>query len=334
MIRNQWYAVLASNQVPKKGIVGVVRMGEKLAFWRKKSGEVACIVDKCCHRGASISAGKIVDGHAQCPFHGFQYDECGKVALIPANGRAAAVPERYRVESYPAREICGLIFIFWGERSQMTAEPEFFEDLRHGFYYSQLKDHWPCHYTRCIENQMDVVHLPFVHHNTIGRGGNTVVHGPKIKWEGNRLTWYVQNVPDDGKVTAKPASEMGPEEELYSLQVIMPNIWHNIIAEKVRVFAAFAPIDDENTMIYLRFYQSFMPVWGIRHMIGFFGRVFSKIILRQDKRVVVTQLPRKSYLGMGENLIAGDRPIAEFRKRRDVLIKQNSGSGDFLKKEK
>ncbi len=45
-----------------------------------------------------------------------------------------------------------------------------------------------------------------------------MVHGPKIKWEGNRLTWYVQNVPDDGKVTAKPASEMGPEEELYSLQ--------------------------------------------------------------------------------------------------------------------
>ncbi len=58
MIRNQWYAVLASNQVPKKGIVGVIRMGEKLAFWRKKSGEVACIVDKCCHRGASNKRGQ------------------------------------------------------------------------------------------------------------------------------------------------------------------------------------------------------------------------------------------------------------------------------------
>jgi len=322
MIRNRWYAVLDTKEVPKNGLIGVMRFGEKLAFWRTDNDEIACIIDKCCHRGASISEGKIVDGHAQCPFHGFKYNIEGKVKLIPANGKAAPVEDRYRVKSYPTKEKYGLIWVFWGEKVDEISKVPFFDDLKDGFYYGQIKDHWPMHYTRCIENQMDVVHVPFVHHNTIGRGGKTIVYGPKVKWKSEQLTWYVKNLVDDGEIKAKSANEMGDEKGLFSLQIIMPNIWHNIIAEKVRVFAAFAPIDKDNTMIYLRFYQSFMPVWGIRHLIGFVGKLYSKIILRQDKRVVVTQLPRKSSMRMDEKLIPGDRPIAEFRRRRDELLKK------------
>ena len=36
MIRNQWYAVLESKEVPKGKLIGVTRLGEKLVFWRKK----------------------------------------------------------------------------------------------------------------------------------------------------------------------------------------------------------------------------------------------------------------------------------------------------------
>ncbi len=324
MIRNQWYAILDAKEVPKKGLVGVIRLGEKLALWRTDKNEIACVIDKCCHRGASISAGKVVHNHAQCPFHGFEYDAKGRVVLIPANGQAAPVPERYKVRSYVAKEQYGLIWVFWGDAEKIQSDIPFFEGLKTGFYYGQIKDHWPMHYTRCIENQMDVVHVPFVHYNTIGRDGRTVVYGPKVRWDGDQLTWYVKNVNDDGVHTALPASEMGNVDELFSLQIIMPNIWHNIIAEKVRVFAAFAPIDQENTMIYLRFYQSFMPVWGVRHIIGFVGRLYSKVILRQDKRVVVTQLPKKTVLKMDEKLIAGDLPIIEFRKRRGELLQANN----------
>ena len=322
MIRNQWYAILSSEEVPRQGLVGVTRMGEKLALWRDETGSVACIIDQCCHRGASISAGKVVNGQAQCPFHGFEYDKQGKVKLIPANGKANEVADRYRVKHYPARDSYGLIWIFWGDQVADIPEIPFFNDLKQGFYYTQIKDHWPVHYTRCIENQMDVVHVPFVHHNTIGRGGKTIVYGPKVKWEGNKLTWYVKNVVDDGHTVAKPAKDMGSEDDLYSLEIIMPNIWHNIIAEKVRVFAAFAPVDEENCMIYLRFYQSFMPVWGLRHLIGWVGRIYSSIILNQDKQVVITQLPKKSSLRMGEKLIPGDRPIAEFRRRNEQLMEE------------
>jgi phenylpropionate dioxygenase-like ring-hydroxylating dioxygenase large terminal subunit len=51
MIPNQWYAVLESNEVPRGQPVGVIRLGEKLAFWHDSRGQVVCQRDKCAHRG-------------------------------------------------------------------------------------------------------------------------------------------------------------------------------------------------------------------------------------------------------------------------------------------
>ena len=45
MIPNQWYAVLESNEVRRSVPLGVVRMGEKLVFWRDAHGTVSCLRD-------------------------------------------------------------------------------------------------------------------------------------------------------------------------------------------------------------------------------------------------------------------------------------------------
>ncbi len=50
----------------------------------------------------------------------------------------------------------------------------------------------------------------------------------------------------------------------------------------------------------------------------------NKIVLGQDRRVVETQVPKKSSLRMKENLAAADLPIIEYRSKRHKL--QNEGS--------
>jgi hypothetical protein len=52
-------------------------------------------------------------------------------------------------------------------------------------------------------------------------------------------------------------------------------------------------------------------------------KVSSIVILRQDKRVVLTQLPKKSEFKMDERLIMGDKPIIEYRKHRQKLMDLN-----------
>ena len=319
MIKNLWYGILESKEIKKNHPIGVTRMGEKLVLWRDTKGKINCIFDQCCHRGAALSQGKVVHDTLHCPFHGFVYDGSGKVVEIPANGRNAPVPERFRVNAFIVKEAYGFIWLWYGESKEDLPEIPFFEDLRKGFSYGDFSEDWPVHYTRAIENQLDVVHLPFVHANSIGRGNKTLVNGPVVKWEENRMTFYVNNVVDDGiKKPLKP-HEIKNYTKLFRLQFQMPNMWQNIISPDLRIMAVFAPIDEKHTMIYLRFYQKFMKIPILKQIVNQGSKISNRYILHQDRDVVLTQIPKKTELRMGENLIQGDGPIIEFRKRRAFL---------------
>ncbi len=322
MIKDQWYVVLDSKQLKENKIVGTTRLSEKLVFWRDENNEINCIFDKCCHRGASLSTGKIINNHIECPFHGFQYNSNGKVILIPANGKGSKIGENYKVNSYLAKEAYGLIWLWYSDKKDNAPEIPFFEELKQGFSYGGFSETWPVHYTRAIENQLDVVHLPFIHKTTIGRSGKTLVNGPVVKWNDDLMTFYVKNENDKGQTPQKP-NEIEDYEKLFSLQFQMPNTWQNIISDKVRIFAAFVPIDEENTHIYLRFYQRFAKAPVLKQIVNSFSSISNKIILHQDRDVVLTQIPIKTELNIGENLIQGDLPIIEYRKKRDLLKQQN-----------
>jgi phenylpropionate dioxygenase-like ring-hydroxylating dioxygenase large terminal subunit len=320
MINNQWYVILESKEIKRNKVLKVKRMGEELAVWRDNGGAIACIADRCCHRGASLSCGKLVNNELECPFHGFLYNRFGKVTLIPANGKNKKVPDSMFVKAYKTYEAHGLIWLWWGDEDKATEKPFFFEELAE-YSYASFQDLWNVHYTRAIENQLDVVHLPFVHHTTIGRGNKTLVNGPVVEKEGNLLSFYVMNTIDDGQKEALKANEIVAYKKLPHLQFHYPNIWQNLISDKIRAFAAFIPIDEENSITLIRYYQKMVKVLVLKQMFNGLGIFFSVIILRQDKRIVITQLPKKSELKMDERLILGDKPIVEYRRHRDELMK-------------
>lgn len=322
MIKNMWYVVLTSREVPRNRPVGVRRFGEQLVLWRDADGQVCCAADRCIHRGAALSAGTVDAGHVVCPFHGFQYDRGGRCRRIPALGRTAQLPERFRTTAYPAREAHGLVYIYWGEQGSEPAELPYFSNLE-GLQHSTFCSAWPVHYSRAIENQLDVVHLPFVHHNTIGRGMGTLVNGPLVEWCGDdHLRFHVFNETDRGQ-DPRPAEDLAVEDSRVFLDFVYPNIWQNVLTPKLRIFAAFAPVDEDSTMIYLRLYQGLLTIPVLRALLELPMQLFNRIILNQDRRVVCTQQPRKTALKMDEQLIAGDRPIVEYRRRRQVLLERN-----------
>jgi len=323
MIRNQWYGILEGKELKGNSPIGVTRLGEKLVLWRSENGAINCLFDKCCHRGAALSAGKVIHDTINCPFHGLAYDSSGKVVLIPANGKNTSVPDRYCVHAYKVVEKYGFIWLWYGDYKEDLPEVPFFEYLRQGFSYGGFSETWPVHYTRAIENQLDVVHLPFVHGNSIGKGNKTLVNGPVVEWNENLMTFYVDNVTDDGVSKPLKPNEIENHKDLFSLQFQMPNMWQNRISKDVRIVAIFAPIDDMNTHIYLRFYQKFMNVPILKQIVNYSSNILNKYIFHQDRRVVLTQIPVKTELKMSENLIQGDLPIIEYRKRRSMLKGEN-----------
>ena len=323
MIKNQWYAVLESNQVKQGKALVIKRVNEELAFWRKTDGTIGCIIDKCAHRGASIGKGNVVDDHLQCPFHGLEYDEKGQCVLIPANGKQAPVPQNFKVNAYSVVDKHGFIWVWYGQPRETYPEIPFIEDIDDSFIYSTFRDHWKAHYSLSMENQLDVSHLPFVHRTTIGKGNKTLVNGPVVKSDEDKRgfkVWVFNEVDHQQKPKQPNDIPVQPPERL---TIKMPNIWQNLISEDIRIVAAFAPIDQENTMIYLRFYQRVMKLKGLGNLIAYLGKVFSIRILRQDKAVVETQIPKKSELTMkGQNLFQADYPIIHYRKVREALKTQ------------
>jgi len=320
VIRNQWYVVLESKEVDKRP-VGVTRLGEKMVFWRDAQDHVCCAVDRCPHRGVALSAGKLVNGQIQCPFHGFEFDSSGKCTLIPANGRGGAITGAMRLNSYPTHEAHGFIWIWWGANppSELAA-PQFFTNLDDTFAYGTARDPWNAHYSRVIENQLDVVHLPFIHGRTIGRGNRVVVDGPVVEWKGEQmLCTCVYNRLDDGTPPrrSRDLAPRGPSD--FHLEFLFPNLWQNYISEKVRVVIAFVPVDEAHTLLYMRFYQNFLRLPLLSKLVAQLSMPSNVYIAHEDRRVVVTQEPKPSGLKIGEVLIQGDLPIIEYRKKRAAL---------------
>lgn len=326
MIRRQWYVVLESKEVKPGKPVGVTRMGEKLVFWRGPDGKVSCLSDICAHRGASLALGELHGDRVMCPFHGLEYAPDGKCVRIPANGRDASVPPNFRVASYPAHEAHGFVSIWWGDNPPADlAPPAFFDDLPEGMKWATVRDPWRAHYSRVIENQLDCVHLPFIHRSTIGRGNRTLVNGPGVKWTGaDSFDMFVYNEVDSGQKPKKPDEVPMPSPSGYKIEFRFPNLWENRIAGKMRVLAAFAPVDAENTLLYLRIYQGFMTWPLVRAFMGWMISKFNLVVAHQDRRVVETQVPKASGLRIGENLFQGDKPIMEYRRRRQELIEAAS----------
>lgn len=325
MIRNLWYAVLESRELKAGNMLATTRLGERLVFWRNKKGEPVCFFDRCAHRGASLTCGKHYGDRIACPFHGLEYDSSGQCVKIPANGKNAPVVGRFRMRVYRTYEAYGIIWIWWGENPPLDLQtPTFFDDLKQKQHWRTVVDPWQVHYTRVLENQLDVVHLPFVHHNTIGRGNKTLVEGPGFEWIGECMFYhYSYNKVDDGSQPRTPAEVPVPDPNRdYKLETILPNIWENRITENMRVLGLFVPVDETHTLLYLRFYQDFVKIPGIRWLVDAIFCRFNLIIAHQDRRVVETQLPKTDGTHTGEQLIQGDLPIMEFRKKRIELKKR------------
>ncbi|MGI6050504.1 MAG: Rieske 2Fe-2S domain-containing protein [Acetivibrionales bacterium] len=318
MITNQWYAILPSRKVKIGQIVAVKRLNLELALFRNSKGELSCVVDQCSHRGAALSLGKVKNDCIQCPFHGMEFDKDGKCTFIPANGTASTEDlSQFNVKHYTVRERNGIVYLWYGDEDKITEELPFFYDQLDSFYAcSEIEDHWNTNYSRCIESQLDVMHLPFVHQSTIGKGNKTLVNGPKVVWQNGILKTSSNNEPDYGQKPRTPDECVIKETHL---RFLFPNLWMGYISEKLKVIIYFAPVDDENTILYIRLCNKLTRFKNLNSFIAYIGKFINRRIASQIRRVVSTQKPVATELNTSENLIQGDAPIIMYRKIREDL---------------
>ena len=82
-----------------------------------------CFPDICCHRGGTLSDGKLSGDCLACPYHGWQFNASGQCVHIPALGADARPPKRARVDSYPTAEKYGWVWVFLGDLPESERPP-------------------------------------------------------------------------------------------------------------------------------------------------------------------------------------------------------------------
>lgn len=172
MLINNWYVAATSEEVSAERPTAVRMLGLDFVLFRS-SGRVVCLPDVCCHRGGTLSDGKVSGACLACPYHGWQFDATGQCVLIPALGAEVRPPKRARLDCYPTAEKYGWIWVFLGELPEQERPPlpdlfPEFDDATHWRlvpYRFEAAANW----VRMEENSLDTIHTSFVHRRFGGR---------------------------------------------------------------------------------------------------------------------------------------------------------------------
>lgn len=166
-LKNCWYVAAWDHELIDGAMLARTILGQKLVIYRGESGKVVALDDRCCHRGARLSMGRVEGDCVRCMYHGLKFDESGKCIQIPGQER---IPPKLGVRGYPIVEKDHLIWIWMGDAA--LADPAKIVDLPY-MGDPQWKGipaylHYDANYLLIVDNLSDFAHLAFVHTNTLG----------------------------------------------------------------------------------------------------------------------------------------------------------------------
>ena len=165
-VRNAWYVAAWDHEITR-ALTRRILLNEPVVLYRKDDGTPVALEDRCCHRQAPLSMGKLIGNIVECPYHGLQFDPTGKCVRIPSQEK---IPPSARVKSYPVVERYRWIWIWLGDPAKadpnLIEDFHFLEDPQWGFGGGYLKVE--ANYLLLVENLLDTIHLPFLHPTTLG----------------------------------------------------------------------------------------------------------------------------------------------------------------------
>ncbi|MET4577479.1 aromatic ring-hydroxylating dioxygenase subunit alpha [Ottowia thiooxydans] len=166
-LKNTWYVAAWADEITRALLARQI-LGDRIVLYRKLDGSAAAVADRCPHRFAPLSMGKLVDDTIECAYHGLRFDCSGKCTFNPhGNGM---VPPKALVRSFPVAERYKLLWIWMGEpeKADESAIPEF--DFLVDPKFQNVKGYTLAegHYELMTDNIMDLGHIEFLHPGLLG----------------------------------------------------------------------------------------------------------------------------------------------------------------------
>ena len=162
-LRNAWYVAAWPEEIGEAPL-GRVIMNEPIVLFRGADGIVAALEDRCCHRFAPLSRGRLEGDELRCMYHGLKFGRDGRCTEIPGQ---STIAERACVRTFAAVESGCWLWIWMGDQDAIDCDPPevgYQTDPNwtpvNGYY--EVAANW----VLIRENVLDLTHIAFLHKKT------------------------------------------------------------------------------------------------------------------------------------------------------------------------
>jgi phenylpropionate dioxygenase-like ring-hydroxylating dioxygenase large terminal subunit len=155
-VASGWHPIAFSSSVGRRPAAARL-MGRRLVVGRDGGGAFV-LDDRCPHRGAPLSLGRMEEGALTCPYHGWRFGRGGACLAVPGS-RVTGAPATAR----PCVERAGLVW------TSLAEAPDPFPRLPDAMEDDSLDRFWwplgasPAGLLDAIENHLDPAHPHHVH---------------------------------------------------------------------------------------------------------------------------------------------------------------------------
>ncbi|MEH6609262.1 MAG: aromatic ring-hydroxylating dioxygenase subunit alpha [Halioglobus sp.] len=162
-----WYVAAWDYELIDAKLLARTILNKPVVLYRGDSGKVNALDDRCAHRAAKLSNGRVEGDCVRCLYHGLKFDETGQCVQIPGQDE---IPKKLTVTAYPIVERDQLVWIWLGDPDK--ADPELILDFPYlrepGWRGLPGYMHYDSNYLLIVDNLADFSHLAFVHTGSLG----------------------------------------------------------------------------------------------------------------------------------------------------------------------
>jgi len=273
--------------------------GIALVIFRDAKGEVQILEDRCPHRGAPLSQGRVEGNCIVCPYHGWKFEGSGECKSVP--GLCGFNPKTvHGVKRFPAVVRYGLVWT-----SLDGGEVPTIAELEKGNFTSFLLDSTvEVGMADAIENALDPLHTHYV-------------HAGLIRSSGKRKEIKLQVITGEREIEVKSFDEekqeglihrilsMGRKVTLSVGRFIAPQVfqleYHTTKGDFVLITGFVQPLNEQCSKIYLlTAVRSKLPLFIFVPL----ARFFFGVAIRQDREILNLVAKHRKKTGEGRPYVS------------------------------
>ena len=245
LLRRYWHPVAIAADLTAENPTKFVRiLGEDLVLFQTPRGEVGLLDDRCAHRGASLSYGRVEDRGIACPYHGWLYDKGGNCLEVPNEPPGSEFCLTVKQKAYPVQKLAGLYWAYLGPQPAPLIPKYDIWARTDGWHWLRALPQLDCNWLQAMENSVDTAHLHILHQELVTDGfkvesttRGTIDNLKHYEIKEFAHGFIKRRVFKDGKVEEHP--------------LLFPTVLRQANRTQIRV-----PIDDTHTWIV---YVHFVP---------------------------------------------------------------------------